>query len=88
MSVYRYQAEIIFPYYRSVITIEAGNDRDALTKLNEMAGGNTLVKASITRNGVNLQEYYRRKKAQNEKPARKKARRPPRNAKATENERP
>ena len=72
MSVYRYQAVILFPGYPSVISIEAHNDREALEKLAKMAEGKKLLKDTITRNGVSLKEHYRNKKAKDESIARRK----------------
>ena len=76
MSVYRYQAVILFPGYPSVISIEAHNDREALEKLAKMAEGKKLLKDTITRNGVSLKEHYRNKKAKDESIARKKRAKP------------
>lgn len=72
MSVYRYQAVILFPGYPSVISIEAHNDREAMEKLAKMAEGKKLLKDTITRNGVSLKEHYRSKKAKDESIARRK----------------
>ena len=59
-----------------MISIEAHNDREALEKLAKMAEGKQLLKDTITRNGVNLKEHYRSKKAKDEKIARKKRNKP------------
>ena len=60
MPLHIYRATIVYPNYPAIVTVEAPNDSEGLTRLCRLAAGHRLLNRTITRDGQNFQQEYLR----------------------------